>query len=511
MASKTRMEPTGAARPARGHTTLATLGLLLPGLLVLPGGVEAKWTFTPRVSVTGELTDNANLSPRGDEEWDFITSVNPGFNLRRDDGRLQASLSYGMNNRFYARESGQDRTTHRLAGTGTAELIREAFFVEATALRTEQADSLLGPVGVGGSTPRENLRETTRYSISPYLITRYGRFATQQLRYRYSEVLNHRSARGDSHTHAASYQLNSGPAFNRPFWQLAADYREERFDDAPTGEFGTVSGTAGYQFSRFFSSYAQVGREYNNFETLRDDEDDTFWEVGATWTPTRATSIQASYGERFFGKNRAVTARHASRRADYRLSYSERITSTQRTTQFFREDLLLQEIIDLIGDGAVFDDDGNLNIPIDNIDDFIDEARIQSFFFVQSWRGAWQYRTGRSTFRLSAFHTRRQSETDITGQPGGLFESDRQSRGGNASWTWALGPRTDTTLSARFSRSDFADERQDDLWGLRAAISRQLTPDSRATLTYRHQQRESDERAAEYRENALLATFTREF
>ncbi len=493
------------------------LGVALTSVSVPVAADNLNWTLTPRVTLGAEITDNARLAPRGDESSDLIGQVTPGFTLRGEGARTTVNVNYSWNNRFYLDDSREDRSTHRLFARGTTELVPETFFVDANASRTQGAASLLGPVGVGDTTPRDNLQETTRYGVSPYLRTRYGRFAQQEIRYGYDEVRYHRSGRGGSHVHSASYRLDSGPAFNRPFWQLAGDYEDERFDDGGSGQFGSVSATAGYRFSRFFQAFVVGGQEFNDYLSARDDVDDTFWEVGATWSPTRATSIEGRYGERFFGKTRSLAATHASRRASYRLSYSESITSTRG-----RAGPRLQEMANMAGfdsvDELLADEGFQQAIDLFGFDAVMglfgleDEALIENYFFVQSWRGAWQYQTGRSTFRVTGFHTRREAEAE-TGL--GLFDDDRETRGGTAAWTWSWGPRTDSTLSTSFVRTDFRsdtqEDRQDDYWNIRASVGRDLTPSARATLAYRHQQRESNERANEYRENAVIATLTKEF
>jgi|GEM_PF-1070813 len=487
------------------------LGVALTSVSVPVAADNLNWTLTPRVTLGAEITDNARLAPRGDESSDLIGQVTPGFTLRGEGARTTVNVNYSWNNRFYLDDSREDRSTHRLFARGTTELVPETFFVDANASRTQGAASLLGPVGVGDTTPRDNLQETTRYGVSPYLRTRYGRFAQQEIRYGYDEVRYHRSNREGSHVHSAAYRLDSGPAFNRPFWQIAGNYEEERFDEGFSGEFGSVSATAGYRFSRFFEAFVVGGREYNDYLSDRDDIDDYFWEVGATWRPTSATSIEGRYGDRYFGNTRSLTATHSSRRATYRLSYSEQITSTRQRGDFRFERLMLRDDVDeetalMI---IALQDAGLL--PPDAFD-LEDESFLSNYFFVQSWRGFWQYQTGRSTFRVNVFHNRRESETQLADL---ALEDDRETRGGNAAWTWALGPRTSTTLSAAFVNtrffSDQLDDREDDTWNIRAAISRDLTPSARATLAYRHQQRESNERANEYRENAVIATLTKEF
>ncbi len=478
-------------------------------VLAVPGSAQAvDWTFTPRVTVSAEVTDNARLAPRGQEEADLIGTVAPGFTLRGEGARSDTRIDYRMNSRFYADDTRQDRTTHTLRGRTNWELVDDTFFVDAGASRTEQAASILGPVGIGGSTPRENLQETTTYSVSPMLRTRYGSFATQEIRYTYGENLYHRSNRQDSDFHRGEYVLDSGAAFNRPFWQLAGFYEKERFEDGLEGEFGQVSGTLGYRFGRSLRLFGVVGEEFNDYATTREDDDGGFWQVGAGWAPTRVTNIEARYGERYFGKNRSLAVDHRSRRATYRLSYNEGVSSTrQRRDGPFAQ---LAEDIQFMSVDELLDNYSPEEIFLFLLNPELgDEAFVEGFYLTRTWRAGWSYDTGRSVFGVNLIQTERESETQTNV---GLFEDNRTQRGASAFWQWRYGPRTTTLLTTGISRTDFTDsDREDDLWFLRASVSRQLTPDTSASLAYRHQRRDSNAAANEYRENAIIGTLTREF
>ncbi len=478
----------------------------LVGLMAGPV-LASDWEITPRISTSVEITDNATLAPRGQEESDIIGTVRPGISLRQEGPRMDTRIDYSLNARRYASESREDRTTHSLRARNDWQIIPDTFFLETRATRTENAASLLGPVGIGDSTPRANLQESTRYSISPVLRTRYGSFANQEIRYTYDEIRYHRGDRPNSDAHRAEYTLDSGAAFNRPFWQLAASYEEERYDDGIEGEFGEVSATLGYRFGRSLRLFGVVGQEYNDFPTTRDDDDGSFWEVGAGWAPTRVTNIEARYGERFFGKTRALSVDHRSRRATYRLSYNEGIGSTRerRGAQF---DVLADQLGTTVDD--LFDqftlEEVALLLALAGL---TDEALVEDYFFTQTWRAAWNYTTGRSVFGVNAFQTQRESET----RSGfGLFQDNNRRTGVNASWQWQYGPRTTTELATGFTRTRFlGTDREDDRWYLRAGVTRELTPDLTARLSYRHQRRDSDSAANEYRENSIIGTLTKEF
>lgn len=495
-------KPRGSGAPAIATGTVMITALAFPAL------ANDGWDFRARLGVSTEVTDNVLLAPRGEESSDVIARISPGFDLSREGARAEMSLSYTLTSRFHLEETREDLTTHTIAGRGSIAVIPDNLFVEASVTRNVQTASLLDPIGFGDSTPRDNLAETSRYRISPYLTNRFSSIASQELRYTYDELRNHRNNDDGSRAHSVRYTLDSGPAFGRMFWQVAGQFTEERFaDDGSKGEFGTVSGTLGLRVTPTLSASVTGGEDFNDFETDRGEVEGTFWEVGLGWTPTPVTNISASYGERFFGKTRALSVDHRSRRASYRISYSEGIDSTRG-----RGGARFGDLADQLGIGVedLFDqfsiEEIGLLLLLSGLDD---GALTRGFFFTQDWRASWQYDTGRSTVGISAFQNRRLAESR-TGL--GTLEDNVERRGITATLNWALGPRTRMELGTAFTRNSFLDsDREDDLWNFRAGINRELGPRTRASLSYRYQQRESDSPVDEYRENSLLATLTREF
>ncbi|WP_019623928.1 TIGR03016 family PEP-CTERM system-associated outer membrane protein [Thioalkalivibrio thiocyanoxidans] len=494
------------------------LAALSGGSLALPtAGLATEWDFTPRVTVGAEVTDNVRLSPRGQEDADLIGHARPGFTLRRDGARNDTRVDYQLNHRRHLSESSEDRSTHMLRARNQTEVIEDTFFVDVTASRREQATSLLDPVGIGGSTPRRNIEETSYYSVSPNLQNEFGTFARQDIRYTYDERHYHRSNRASSTGNRAEYTLDSGPTFDRVFWQLAGFYDRLKYEDGPEGEFSEISATLGYHIGRTLRVFGVVGEEFNDYETLRDENDGSFWEVGVGWTPTPVTSVEARYGERFFGTTRALSATHRSRRASYGISYSEGITSTRDRREFQAvhlsewaagvseraalEGMSPQEWLDQTPPEQWFD-----AVPGAVVSQ---EALIEGFYLTRSVRANWRYDTGRSVFGLTGYQTRREAEFD-TGA--GLFEDNHRRTGVIALWELTLGPRTTTELSSGLSRTEFlGSDREDDFFYFRASLNRQFAPDLRGSLAYRYQQRDSNSRVNEYRENSILALITKEF
>ncbi len=497
--------------PVRNGRAICLIAVLGGGTLALPAsGLATEWDFTPRVTVGVEATDNVRLAPRGQEDADLIGHARPGFTLRRDGVRNDTRVDYQLNHRTHLSESSEDRTTHMLRARNQTEVIEDTFFVDVTASRREQATSLLDPVGIGGSTPRSNIEETSYYSVSPNLQNEFGTFARQDIRYTYDERHYHRSNRASSTGNRAEYTLDSGPTFDRVFWQLAGFYDRLKYEDGLEGEFSEISATLGYNIGRTLRVFGVVGEEFNDYETLRDDDDGSFWEVGVGWTPTPVTSVEARYGERFFGTTRALSATHRSRRASYGVSYSEGISSTRDRREFMFLDVSQLAELEGMTFEEIFDQYTFEELQLLFTSALVtQEALIEGFYLTRSARANWRYDTGRSVFGVTGYQTRREAEFD-TGA--GIFEDDNRRTGVIAFWELTLGPRTTTELSSGVSRTEFlGSDREDDFFYFRASLNRQFAPDLRGSLAYRYQQRDSNSRVNEYRENSIIALITKEF
>jgi len=89
------------------------LFFLLAGLVFLSSGVGVSFAglkVEPRLSLSEEYNDNIYLDPSGEEEDDWITTVEPGIKLIYDGSRLNADIDYSLRFRDYRDHSDEDET-----------------------------------------------------------------------------------------------------------------------------------------------------------------------------------------------------------------------------------------------------------------------------------------------------------------------------------------------------------------------------------------------------------------
>ena len=475
------------------------LGLGAGALLAsATAAAETEWTFTPRITLGHEWTDNADFAARGAEESDHITVLRPGFTLTGEGARAQLNLNYSWDNRFYWDDSERDRSTHNLSGSGNAELVRESIFVDGSIRRSVRAESAFDPV-----TPRDQ-EETTRYRISPYWVWRIGRFADQEARYVFDEARYHRSEREPQQVHRARYRLDSGPMFGRTFWQLSSERTWDRFDDPerPKVDRFFNEATLGYQVTPSLRMSVSGGDGWNRVED-QPRIDTQSWRVNADWGITRNTQLQGSYGQ-FKDEvedadrvnrreQRSLSLSHQAPRSNYRLSYAEARTD---------------------GAARVLDPELTaLDVSSGDVEDLlVDDERIT---FSETWRASWDFSTGPNTFRIELSQRDTDQEFEVGDVPGeDSVERDRRATG---SWRWAFGARTDANLRGTLRRAEGTDtadqDRQTDEWRLSLGLSRSIGRRTSGDLDFSHRQsrQQEDEDDTRRRENRISARMTMEF
>lgn len=485
--------PTGLRRLRRMALTAGAC------LLGLGSGASSVWaqqdnpyTITPRLNLSTTVTDNVSLAPPGDETADMIFRVSPGISARADGNRLRGSADYTLRNSYYLRNTGRNDATHLLNARGNAELAEDFLFLDVYARRREQAFSLLDPTaldeGVG-----ERGTEVTTLGLSPYVTQRFGRFANTTARYGYERTLYGSGISRDFNRELYAVDVDSGTLFGQTFWSLNYDRSEIRYRQSAEQEglgdeviLETVSGTLGRQLTRTFRVFGTVGEERNQFESELDDRDGSFWEAGFGWAPTRNTSLEASYGDRFFGRTRSLNFQHRRRNTLWTATYGEQISTNQVDTE-----VSLDELLGL--PPGTFPEAEPLVLSREEVSIF---ERAQASV---------TYTLPRSRWTMEVFHSEREflQTTAVTTQ------RSQEQTGVRGRVSWDQGPRTTYEASLRYARATFLETEGDRerLWSARLGVNHDIGEHMRASLFYRHQNRTGEgETPREYRENAITAS-----
>jgi len=496
-------------------------GLGLVGLAAgVPSTVSAQvadegvWSVTPRITVGQTFTDNVNLASRGRDSTDvvtseFITEISPGVDVTRNTRRLSLNLNYTLRNRGNWRYSSRSTNAHLLSANSTTEVVRDTLFLDASASRSEQAFSLLQPVGIGTDVGEQRFSDVTRWSVGPRFQQRLGTAAVLSSAYSVNGVYYSGSnAPEDTLGQQGSVQLASGPQFTLVDWALRGSGRRENFrnfDDDVT--FYDASATVGLNPTNKLRVFATGGREWNDFDSAFARDDGKFWNAGASFAFTRRTNVEASYGERFFGATRSLAVNQRNRRTTFRAQRSQSVvtSSTPGLTQ-----------TGVLGD---FVDFGDFNCDVDPTSPecqlalvpVVDQVLFERVFVVDTTLVSMALNLPKTTWTLvgsvSERERRSAARQDIDPGLGRTDDSKVQSLQGQVRYRWS--PRTNVALSLRYADTEFRElDRDDQLYSGQLAFNRRFGSNTNGSLTFRHQRRESSEDNADYRENAVIARAT---
>ena len=98
------------------------ISLVFFGMLISSNNVWSAFEIHPRLTLGGEYNDNIYLDNTDQNEEDWITTVEPGFNLTYDSRSLEAAIDYSARFRFYNNHSSNDQDSLKKASRGNGTL-----------------------------------------------------------------------------------------------------------------------------------------------------------------------------------------------------------------------------------------------------------------------------------------------------------------------------------------------------------------------------------------------------
>jgi uncharacterized protein (PEP-CTERM system associated) len=291
----------------------------------------------PRIESALMLVGNINLAEDSADEVDVAgVEVSPGLYASYSTPRAVAALDYTFVGRAFE-EDAYDDVSHRLAANGSYDLLPDWAFVRGQASYT---DTIIDPelgynYGGSGLFNETNLVETAAASIEPGLHHEF-RHVVLDARYTYGRVWYledddnvstspiFAGYNDDSENQRALLSLSSvdpGAATSlRGFyeWQASDFERSLRYRYERAGAEFTVRLAESLQF------VADGGAESDLDEDTTDGGLDTeFWHAGFIWRPDSRTSLDARYGERFFGDSWSASLSRETRWVTIKASYIE--------------------------------------------------------------------------------------------------------------------------------------------------------------------------------------------
>jgi hypothetical protein len=293
--------------------------------------------LTPRIESALLFVGNINLAENSADEVDVAgIEVAPGLYATYHSPRADATLDYSLIGRAFE-DDDYDSVSHLLSAHGTYMLLQDLFFIDAQAGYGDSIiDARLGSnYGGTGLFNRQNIQETGRASITPRLTKQLGGFRFDAS-YTYGRVWYLESDdvanpdrivtgfNQDSEDQRAFASLGTSDPENAATLKGYYEWQESQFELSQPYRYERTGLDTSLRLTRTLRLVADGGLESDLTEDTTDGGLDTeFWHAGFRWQPDSRTSLDARYGERFFGDSYRLEARRETRLLTLRASYIE--------------------------------------------------------------------------------------------------------------------------------------------------------------------------------------------
>lgn len=503
------------------------------GLIFVQNAVAFDWQIRPNFSMSEIFTDNLELSDTAKRSG-FITEVAPGLSLYGTSPWSNFNLNYRLQGLYNA--GGRDAVdiNHQLQMNSLYQAVRNRLFIETSSSISQQniTNSYIATDNITGSGDRV---ENRNFRISPYWTPRFGQYASGLFKVGYANTsfdnaaiggsANESLAISDSDTFTKQARLTSGSKFGRVRWSLNYSSQDQSRASGDDVLFEQYQGDLRYFLNRKFNVFAQAGYENNDYQTLNDTVNNGFfYTFGGQWSPSRWYSLEAGYGN-----NMHVTARfnpssnlvghvtyrnkdvglnvgdswdaninYRAQQATLGFNYSQETTTVQQIL----EKQFIFNLIDPFGNTVIDPVTQQPQQFIINLPTLVDDVIIS-----KQARLTFGYQTGKSSYHLSVYNTRRTYE---------LNQQEDDVYGASGSWNWQMAPRLSFYLRPTWqtiNNDQSGNDRYDVALGLNRAIpinlGRPLLMNTR--LEFRHINQMSDLSTNDYTENRATANFAVRF
>lgn len=330
--------------------------LLTPVIAWVSPLQSANWDTKTGISVGSYFSDNICRNA-SDEDGQFVGTVTPDIRVRGSGARanlsLRAAVEYnsladadltcpaGSNANF--RDNREDFIP-RVNFNGDLELVEDWLTLEADAYASQNRTNPFAAGGEDNLDGSGNTNITYRYSAGAAVQRRLFEDTDLLLRYTYDEQYNERSIIGDSSEERVDLELGTDPGTSLFAAQVLGRYSKVDYEQSINRpEFSTelsyVAFQIGVQFNESFRIDGLVGEERNDFVSVFQDNDGSYWNSGVTWTPNGRIELSAGYGERFFGNTPRLSFSYRHKRSSLQLAYERTVNANRnlRTVARFLE------------------------------------------------------------------------------------------------------------------------------------------------------------------------------
>ncbi|MBD8531322.1 MULTISPECIES: TIGR03016 family PEP-CTERM system-associated outer membrane protein [unclassified Massilia] len=507
-----------AARLPRLVPLAAALAVALPA--------QAQWRVTPSLSLTETYSDNPALASDAQKRSQWISEATPGIAVYGQNARVQLNASARASLYSYSdgRPGNMLRNNIQYDASGRANVIDELLYVDARMNGGTRPVTAFGPDSSGlNRYTGENRTKLSNWSISPYLVQRFGNVASATLRYTHDSVDADDVNFGKSSSDSAAIDLVSGRAWRDIGWNLR--YVRQNIDAERLGTTTSENALLGlsYRLHRTLKLTASGGYDSYDYEAMPGNRTaGTSWSGGFAWNPSARTAVQMSAGRHFLGKTGSLLATHRSRHTVWQASYSDSVTNTRQQfagvqgvdTLALLDSLFAATIPDpLARRQAVLDYLLATGLPLSTVQSV--NYLTNRYFREKNAQASFAYNMRKQSSVLTFYANERTalstSEADAGLLGSGLFALNDNVRqvGASLAHSYRLNALTSATASATATRSRSLETNfETDQQNLRLTLTRRFSRKLSGNVELRHNRGDLGVFGAGYKENAISATLS---
>ena len=462
-------------------------------------GIKLRSSFG--IGLTETFSDNVDLGPKGQEQAAILSDLNGSVSLRTTSARVKSSWDglFTLRHQIAGNDEGYSLLPN-IAGFSNVEAVKDLFFVDISSsvsreiLSRRDADT-------------ESNRNTVQtYHVSPYLVNRFGGFASAEWRYALDIFTSGDDAGGgadnevaDTTTHTVSLALNSGIDFQRLRWSIdALASKSDRSDEGDISRRRVTFFTE-YAVVRSFSLLGSLGYEsFEEDEVNGEDFQGPTWRAGFRWRPGRRTNLEVTFGRRDDDESLDTRLTYdIGPRTRLTVSYNERLgTGDQRLVSdlsLIGVDPITGGLIDLTT-GLPFDPN---NFPTSVIDEVTRSKTFQAVLTANR---------GRNSYSLNAIYRNQEQEGNLANP------DDEEGFAFSGSWSRRLNRRTNIVFQGSFQKIKFTlGDREDKGYSVSTNIAYNIFRNVNTFASYVYNRRDSTLDSEDFTENRISFGLRRTF
>jgi len=270
--------------------------------------------FTPTFSASTSYSDTrGQFAAEADRQ--FVTQISPGFRWASRQGRVQGSVDYTLNARFYSKQDEADNRQNALAASLKAEAIENWLFIDGQAAIAQEAISPFGQPVNGSLAVNENTTEVRTFLLSPYVRGRAFGAAVYEARWTSTRARGSRGVESNSDSDTTLLSLASaGEA--RIAWNVQASRQKVDFGSGAASANDRVNGQLTWAVDPDLRLGLTGGRESTDVVGgIRRAYDNWGWTL--RWRPSPRTDLSVLSERRYFGSSHNISFSHRMRRSSW--------------------------------------------------------------------------------------------------------------------------------------------------------------------------------------------------